>query len=227
MGLDERRQQLRDAFIDARGFWNESLGELLALDPDFFAAYAELSGVPWRQGPLDPKVKHLILLAMNQDGYRNLCKLVSAGFAEGFHYKPRVDKELLRELNGGIIALSGCLRGEIAHNLMVGQRDRAFAAAEDLGSIFKDRFYLEIQDNHLDKQEAVNAELIELAKKTGLPLVGTNDCHYLNQNDARAHEILMCVQQKKTIHDDKRLHHRNEAFFVKTPATTVPGSSSA
>jgi DNA polymerase III subunit alpha len=175
---------------------------------------------------------HLILLAMNRDGYRNLCKLVSAGFAEGFHYKPRIDKELLRELNGGIIALSGCLRGEIAHNLMVGQKDRAFGAAEELNTIFKDRFYLEIQDNHLDKQEVVNAELIDLAKKTGIPLVGTNDCHYLSCEDAAAHEALLCIQTGKTFSDERRWKFETDQLFVKSPAQManafahVPGAVS-
>src|SRR5262249_21473155 len=97
---------------------------------------------------------HMILLAMNRDGYRNLCRLVALGFQEGFHYKPRIDKGLLREHHAGLIALSGCLRGEIAHNLMLGQRDKAFAAAEELSGIFRNRFYLEIQDNRLAKQEA-------------------------------------------------------------------------
>src|SRR5689334_16254870 len=175
---------------------------------------------------------HLILLAMNRDGYRNLCRLVSAGFQEGFHYKPRVDKELLRELNGGIIALSGCLRGEIAHSFMTGQRAKAFAAAEELGAIFKDRFYLEIQDNHLDKQEAVNGELIELAKKTGLPLVGTNDCHYLSCEDSAAHEALLCIQTGKTFSDEKRWKFETDQLFVKDPAQMaaafahVPGAVS-
>src|SRR5689334_12589670 len=175
---------------------------------------------------------HLILLAMNHDGYRNLCRLVSAGYQEGFHYKPRIDKELLRDLNGGIIALSGCLRGEIAHSLMTGQRDKAYAAAEELGTIFKDRFYLEIQDNHLDKQEVVNAELIELAKKTGLPLVGTNDCHYLDCDDAAAHEALLCIQTGKTFSDEKRWKFETDQLYVKDPAhmaqafAHVPGAVS-
>ena len=106
---------------------------------------------------------HLILLAMNRDGYRNLCRLVSAGFQDGFHYKPRIDKALLRDLNGGLIALSGCLRGEIAHNLLLGQFDRARNAAEEMAAIFEERYYLEIQDNRLAKQELVNGELKEAA----------------------------------------------------------------
>src|SRR4029077_19582187 len=120
-----------------------------------------------------------ILLATNREGYRHLCQLVSAGYQEGFHYKPRVDKELLRELNGGLIALSGCLRGEVAHSLMTGQPERARSAAEELASIFDGRFYVETQDTRLPAQEKVNGELKALARALGLPLVGTNDCHYL------------------------------------------------
>src|SRR5438093_6036332 len=118
---------------------------------------------------------HLILLAMNREGYRHLCQLVTAGWREGFHYKPRVDKELFRELNGGLIALSGCLRGEVAHSLMTEQPEKARAAAEELARIFDGRFYIELQDNHLAAQERVNRELIGLARTLGLPIVGTND----------------------------------------------------
>jgi DNA polymerase-3 subunit alpha len=160
---------------------------------------------------------HLILLAMNRDGYRNLCRLVTAGYQEGFHYKPRVDKDLLAELNGGIIALSGCLRGEIAHNLLQGQRARAVAAAEQLARIFDERFYLEIQDNRLAKQHQVNAELVDLAQRLGLPLVGTNDCHYLSCEDAAAHEALLCIQTGKTFADERRWKFETDQLFVKTP----------
>src|SRR5262249_28079190 len=154
---------------------------------------------------------------MNRDGYRNLCRLVSAGFAEGFHYKPRVDKELLRELNGGVIPPSGCPRGGIAPKPMVGEKARGVSAAQELGTIFSDRFYLEIQDNHLDKQEVVNAELIELAKKTGLPLVGTNDCHYLACEDSAAHEALLCIQTGKTFSDERRWKFETDQLYVKSP----------
>jgi DNA polymerase-3 subunit alpha len=143
--------------------------------------------------------------------------LVTAGYQEGFHYKPRVDKALLAELKGGIIALSGCLRGEIAHNLLVGQRARAVAAAEELAGIFDGRFYLEIQDNHLAKQEQVNAELIDLAQRLGLPLVGTNDCHYLSCEDSAAHEALLCIQTGKTFADERRWKFETDQLFVKTP----------
>src|SRR5438094_488625 len=137
---------------------------------------------------------HLVLLATSREGYRHLCQLVTAGYREGFHYKPRVDKELLRELGGGLVALSGCLRGEVAHHLANGQPERARGAAEELARIFDGRFYVEIQDNRLPAQERVNRELIALAREMGLPLVGTNDCHYLRPEDAAAYEERLALE---------------------------------
>ena len=161
---------------------------------------------------------HLILLAMNREGYRHLCQLVTAGYREGFHYKPRVDKALLGELSGGLIALSGCLRGEVAHSLMTGQPERARSAAEELARLFDGRFYVEIQDNRLPAQERVNVELKALAKDLGLPLVGTNDCHYLHAGDAAAHEVLLCIQTGKTFSDDRRWKFETDQLYVKDPA---------
>ena len=161
---------------------------------------------------------HLVLLATSREGYRHLCQLVTAGFREGFHYKPRVDKELLRELGGGLIALSGCLRGEVAHNLMSSQPERARSAAEELARIFDGRFYIEVQDNHLPAQERVNGELIALARELGLPLVGTNDCHYLRPEDAAAHEALLCIQTGKTLSDERRWRFETDQLYVKDGA---------
>ncbi|TMA70181.1 MAG: DNA polymerase III subunit alpha [Deltaproteobacteria bacterium] len=158
---------------------------------------------------------HLILLATNRDGYRHLCRLVTAGFQEGFHYKPRVDKELLRELGGGLIALSGCLRGEVAHALASGQPEKARSAAEELARIFDGRFYIEIQDNRLPAQERVNRELVRLARELGLPVVGTNDCHYLRPEDAAAHEVLLCIQTGKTFSDEQRWKFETDQLYVK------------
>jgi DNA polymerase III subunit alpha len=160
---------------------------------------------------------HLILLAATREGYRHLCKLVTAGYREGFHYKPRVDKELLRELSGGLIALSGCLRGEVAHSLMTGQPEKARSAAEELARIFDGRFYLEMQDNRLTAQERVNGELKGLARDLGLPLVGTNDCHYLHPEDAAAHEALLCIQTGKTFSDERRWKFETDQLYVKNP----------
>jgi DNA polymerase-3 subunit alpha len=161
---------------------------------------------------------HLILLATNRQGYRNLCKLVSAGYQDGLHYgKPRVDKDLLRELNGGLIATSGCLSGEVARNILAERPDRARAAAEELAAIFDSRFYFEIQDNHLPAQEKVNRELRGLARELGVPLVATNDCHYLHREHAAAHEALLCVQTGKTLSDDRRWRFDTDQLYVKTP----------
>ncbi len=174
---------------------------------------------PDRNDKTERRSNHLILLAKNEVGWKNLSYLNSMGYLEGFYYNPRIDKPLLRAHAEGLIGLSACLGGEVAQTLMRRGPEAAESAAREFEDIFgKGNFFLEMQPNGLEEQEQVNGHLQELSKKTGIPLIATNDCHYLNQTDARAHEILMCVQQKKTIHDDKRLHHRNEAFFVKTPA---------
>src|SRR5207249_6763559 len=159
-----------------------------------------------------------VLLATSREGYRHLCQLVTAGYREGFHYKPRVDKELLRELGGGLVALSGCLRGEMAHHLANGQPERARGAAEELARIFDGRFYVEIQDNRLPAQERVNRELIALAGEVGLPLVATNDCHYLRPEDAAAHEALLCIQTGKTFSDARRWKFETDQLYVKDAA---------
>ncbi len=174
---------------------------------------------PDRHDKTERRSNHLILLAKNEVGWKNLSYLNSMGYLEGFYYNPRIDKPLLRAHAEGLIGMSACLGGEIAQALMRRGPEAGETAAREFEDIFgKGNFFLEMQPNGLEEQEQVNGHLVELSKKTGIPLVATNDCHYLNQTDARAHEILMCVQQKKTIHDEKRLHHRNDAFFVKTPA---------
>ncbi|MBI3301344.1 MAG: DNA polymerase III subunit alpha, partial [Deltaproteobacteria bacterium] len=160
---------------------------------------------------------HLILLAMNLEGYRNLCRLVTSGFTEGFYRKPRVDKELLRELNTGIIALSGCLSGELARAMLAGRDPLAREVAAEYAAIFDDRFYVEVQDNHLPEQERINPALIELAKDLSLPLVATNDCHYLKAEDAEAHEVLLCVQSGKVWSDEKRWRFGTNQLYVKSP----------
>ncbi|MSQ48125.1 MAG: DNA polymerase III subunit alpha [Deltaproteobacteria bacterium] len=160
---------------------------------------------------------HLILLAMNLDGYRNLCRLVSAGFTEGFYHKPRVDKELLRELNKGIIALSGCLSGELARAMLAGKEQLARDVVAEYASIFDDRFYIEVQANHLPEQEKINPALIEIAREFSLPLVATNDCHYLTADDAEAHEVLLAVQSGKVWSDEKRWRFGTDQLYVKSP----------
>jgi DNA polymerase-3 subunit alpha len=160
---------------------------------------------------------HLILLAKNLVGYRNLMKLVSAGYFEGFYYRPRVDKELLRKYNEGLIALSACLKGEIPFFLASGDKGKAWQAAEELKAIFPDRrFYLEIQENKIPEQKKVNAGLLEIARELSLPLAATNDCHYLRREDAKAHEILLCIQTGKTLRDVDRMQFSTEEFFFRS-----------
>jgi len=166
---------------------------------------------------------HLILLAMNQQGYRNLCKLVTLGYMEGFYYKPRIDKELLQEFNTGLIALSACLQGEVSQALSAGHFDKAKLAAETYASIFGDRYYIEIQDNKLVEQEKVNRLLVELAKETSIPVVATNDCHYGERDDFHAHDVLLCVQTGKTINDDNRLKMETDELYLKSAEEMTRG----
>ncbi|MDX2167231.1 MAG: DNA polymerase III subunit alpha [Deltaproteobacteria bacterium] len=161
---------------------------------------------------------HLVLLATNQEGYRNLCRLVTLGYTEGFYYKPRIDKALLRELNGGLIALSGCLASEVNQALMSGSMDRARNVLSEYREIFGDRYYVEIQDNHLKEQERANRELVALADELSLPLVATNDCHYLHSEDHVAHDVLLCIQTGKTFNDEKRWRFGTDQLYVKDPS---------
>ncbi|MBI4523912.1 MAG: DNA polymerase III subunit alpha [Deltaproteobacteria bacterium] len=159
---------------------------------------------------------HLILLAMNLEGYRNLCKLVSQGYIEGFYYRPRVDKELLKDLNGGLLALSACLQGEVCSALSAGDFGKAKIAAETYASIFDGRYYLEIQDNKLAEQERVNPMLIELARQLSLPVVATNDCHYGERDDYESHDVLLCIQTGKTLSETNRLKMETNELFLKS-----------
>ena len=161
---------------------------------------------------------HLVLLCMNLTGYQNLCRLVSAGYREGFYYKPRVNWDLLQEYNEGLIALSACLGGELPTLINLNQSDEALQRALAMADIFDDnRFYLELQENYLSEQRKANEGLVSIARKLNLPLVATNDCHYLNREDALAHEVLLCIQTGKTMDDPKRMRFPNDEFYVKTP----------
>ena len=160
---------------------------------------------------------HMILLAESDQGYRNLIRLVSRAHVEGFYYKPRVDRELLREHGAGLIATSACLQGEIPTLLRHEGPDRAALAVEEYREIFPDgRFFIEIQDNGLKEQNRANPGLIELARRTGTPLVATNDCHYLERSDARVHDILLCLQTGKTIGAEGRMRFETDQFYVKS-----------
>lgn len=160
---------------------------------------------------------HLVLLVKNQKGYKNLCKLVTAGHLEGFYYRPRIDLEILKENNEGLIALSACLHGQIPHLINIGRDEEASETAKKYSALFdNNRFYLELQDNSIPEQKRVNEGLLELSKDLGLPIVATNDCHYLNKEDARAHEILLCIQTGKTIENEDRMKFSGDDFYLKT-----------
>jgi len=168
------------------------------------------------EGPKD-NFHHLVLLCENEAGYRNLVKLVSRGYSEGFYYRPRVDKELLAGHSEGLLALSACLHGEVAERLTAGDEAGAMAAAGELAEIFPRRFYLEMQANGLAEQAKVNAALAPLARRLSLPLVATNDCHYLRREDARAHDILLCIQTGKTVEDTARIRFSTDELYFKSP----------
>ena len=161
---------------------------------------------------------HFLLLCKNRTGYRNLCRMVSTAYQDGFYYKPRIDWDLLREHNEGLIAMTACLGGEIPSLITRGRMDHARQRVIEMSQIFdNNRLYLELQENFIADQEVANNGLIELSKELGLPLVATNDCHYLTRNDAFAHEVLLCIQTGKTMDDPNRMRFANEEFYVKTP----------
>ncbi|MEA1935774.1 MAG: DNA polymerase III subunit alpha [Thermodesulfobacteriota bacterium] len=169
-------------------------------------------------GRIGERSYHLTVLVKNTEGYKNLIKLTTAGYLEGFYYRPRVDKEILSRHSAGLICMSGCLHGEIPSLLLKGNRDGAKKVAEEYRGIFGDeRFYLEIMENGLSDQKMVNAELIKISGELGIPLVATNDCHYLNKEDAAAHDILLCIQTGKTIDDDDRMSFKTNEFYFKSP----------
>lgn len=160
---------------------------------------------------------HLLLLAENDQGYRNLIELVSRAYTEGFYYKPRVDKELLREYHEGIICLSACLAGEIPQMLLKGDKAGAEQLALEYRNIFgEDNFFIELQDHGIPEQKEVNPQLIEIARKTGIGLVATNDLHYINKADAECHDILLCIQTGKTMDDSGRMRFPTSEFYLKS-----------
>jgi len=160
---------------------------------------------------------HLVLLAKNPVGFANLAKMVSRGFTEGFYYKPRVDKELLRENSEGLIALSACLGGEVQARLLSGNIDAAERVARDFREIFGEDFYLEIQDQGFEAERLIIPSQFELSKRTGIPLVATNDAHYLNHADADLHDTLLCIGTKTLKSSQRRMRFSTDQFYVKSP----------
>jgi DNA polymerase III subunit alpha len=161
---------------------------------------------------------HLILLCTNLQGYRNLSRLVSAGYKEGFYRRPRIDKELLAAHSDGLIALSACLKGELATLCCRNRLDEARECARWYAETFPGRYYIELQENGIPEQTTANERLLAISRELGLPPVATNDCHYLNREDARAHEVLLCIQTGKTMNDPSRMRFSTEEFYVKSHA---------
>ena len=161
---------------------------------------------------------HFILLAQNNDGYRNLISLVTKAYTEGFYYKPRIDIDLLEQYSGGLIGLTSCMKGEIPYLLQKGMNERAREKALYYKNILgPDNFYIELQNNGIPEQDTLNKKLVELARELHIGMVATNDCHYMNREDARAHDVLLCIQTGKTIDDEKRLHFQTDGFYFKSP----------
>lgn len=169
-------------------------------------------------GTGEDKYNHLVLLAENNTGYQNLMKIVSRGFTEGFYYKPRVDKELLREFHEGIIATSACLAGEVQRYLARGMYEEAKRVALYYQDIFgKDNFFLELQDHGIAEQHYVNPQLLRMSEETGIELICTNDVHYTYADDADAHDILLCIQTGKKVTDENRMRYTCGQYYLKSP----------
>jgi len=177
-----------------------------------------------RSGHDQDVAHHLVLLAKNQQGYRNLCQLVTKGYFEGFYYRPRIDKELLSQHHEGLIALSACLNGVVAAYLNRGELQQAEKELQFYQQLFDNqRFYVEIQDNGIAEQYKVNEQLIDMARSFDLPLVATNDCHYLMAEDARAHEVLLCIQTGKHMDDPGRMQYGTDQLYFKSPEEMAAG----
>jgi len=162
---------------------------------------------------------HLVLLAENQEGYQNLVKLVSIAHLEGFYYKPRIDKNLLRKYSKGLIGLSACLRGEVNEACMMGHLDKAIALAREYAEILgENNFFLELQDHGLSDEKKANENMIKVAEATGLPLVATNDVHYIRQEHAEAHDVLICLQRGDLLADPNRHRYEGNQFYMKSGA---------
>ena len=170
------------------------------------------------EGRQDAEPGHLVLLAENNTGWHNIIKIVSAGFTEGFYYKPRVDLDLLRRHSEGIIALSACLAGDVARSIMESNIEKAEKYIENYTEIFgKDNFFIELQDHGIPEQKQVNTHLITLAEKYGLGLVVTNDIHYVNRENSKFHDILLCIQTNRKVTDENRMKFYSDEFYVKSP----------
>ncbi|MBI5894223.1 MAG: DNA polymerase III subunit alpha [Deltaproteobacteria bacterium] len=173
---------------------------------------------PSGKGSIKDSSFHLVLLIKNAIGYKNLCKMLTSAHLEGFYYRPRIDKELLKIHSEGLIAMSSCLHGEIPHLISSGNMEKALKAAAEFKEIFtNNRFYLELQHNKISEQDKVNNGLLEISRKLNIPVVATNDCHYLKKEDAKAHEVLLCIQTGKTMNSPDRMRFATDDLYFKSP----------
>ena len=174
-----------------------------------------------KEPKIDEKYNHLILLAKNNEGYKNLAKLVSLGFIEGFYYKPRIDKEILEKYHEGIICLSACLAGEVNQAILNNNIEEAKKVALWFKNLFGEDYYLEVQNNGIKEQVLVNQKLVDLSRELNIPLVATNDAHYLKKEDAYNHEVLLCIQTGKKMTDEDRMRFDTDELYVKSPEEMI------
>ena len=174
-----------------------------------------------KEPKIDEKYNHLILLAKNNEGYKNLAKLVSWGFTEGFYYKPRIDKEILEKYHEGIICLSACLAGEVNQAILNNNIEEAKKVALWFKNLFGEDYYLEVQNNGIKEQVLVNQKLVDLSRELNIPLVATNDAHYLKKEDAYNHEVLLCIQTGKKMTDEDRMRFDTDELYVKSPEEMI------
>ncbi len=164
-------------------------------------------------GPRSKAYHHLVLLAQNETGYKNLVKLTSLGYTEGFYSKPRVDRELLARFNEGIVVSSACMAGEVAGHLLADNWDAAREAAAWYAETFKDRYYLEVQAHDSEGQSTLNDRVFKLAEELGLPVIATNDAHFLSRNDHASHDVLLCIGLGKEVSEQNRMHYDAGLYF--------------
>ena len=170
---------------------------------------------------IDARYNHLILLAKDNEGYKNLTKLVSIGFTEGFYYKPRIDKEILEKYHENLICCSACLAGEVNQAILKNDMEEAERVALWYKNLFGEDYYLEVQNNGVKEQVLVNQKLVELSRKLNIPLVATNDAHYLKKEDAYNHEVLLCIQTGKRMTDEDRMRFETDELYVKSPEEMI------
>src|SRR5690606_28597066 len=178
-------------------------------------------------GPMDARTDrknyHIVLLARNNEGFANLQLPVSSGYLRGFYYTPRIDRQVLREHSRGLLGLSACLSGHVSRLILAGNLGEARERVLEYKSIFEPGcYFLELQPNRLENQEKINPILAQLARDCGVPIVATNDCHYVNRDEAHAHEVLMCMGQGRTLDDPKRMKHECDEFYINRPEEMAP-----